>query len=358
MLNYNTDNLRIELAKMNWLLVLDESDPNTQWELMFKYFLKAANDLCPMKDFRVTNKRPAFLTDELFELINERDTVLRLAKKHNNSNYWLRGTNLIKEVVTAVTQSKKEFVINQLNEHRTDSSKFWKTVRIVLPDKKSAANINVVWNPVKNELINGLPAANLINKYFCHIGKNLASEIEHTDMVFNPAQSEHSFVWGRDISIRDVLECINDLSIHKSSGIPELSSRILIDCLRIKVKVLTCIFNNCLRTGIFPDLWKVSTMVPIPKKVNAKHLKDFRPISLIPLPGKILERLIHMRMYPYFENFDLLCKEQGGFRRNKDTSQTVFNLVDYVYQGFNNDAVLLLLQTLQKHLIASIGAFY
>lgn len=194
----------------------------------------------------------------------------------------------------------------------------------------------MVWDPSKKELVNGLSATNLVNEYFCNIGRKLSLEIEHTDMVFNPIQSENDFVWGSDISIRDVLECLNELPNWKSSGIPELSSKILIDCMKLKVDVMTCIFNYCIKKGIFPELWKISTMVPIPKKANAKHLKDLRPISLIPIPGKVLERLIHMRLYPYLEHFGLLCPEQGGFRKNRNTCQTIFDLVDYVYQGFNN----------------------
>lgn len=47
---------------------------------------------------------------------------------------------------------------------------------------------------------------------------------------------------------------------------------------------------------------------------------------------------MHKRLYPYVENSKLLCQEQNGFRQNRDTCQTVFDLVDYVYNGFNNNS--------------------
>lgn len=137
-------------------------------------------------------------------------------------------------------------------------------------------------------MVSGETAANLVNDYFSGIGNKLSLETVQTDMVFNPPLYDCVFEWSHDISIQDVLDCINELSVRKSSGIPELSSKIVIASLKIKVNILTGIFNNCIKHGIFPNHWKISSMVPIPKKPNAKLLKDLRPISLLPLPGKIL----------------------------------------------------------------------
>lgn len=80
-------------------------------------------------------------------------------------------------------------------------------------------------------------------------------------------------------------------------------------------------------------------MVPIPpQKKNAKILKELRPISLILTPEKIGESIMHKRLYPYLENSKLLCQEKNWFRRNRDTCQTLFDLVDYIYKGFNNNS--------------------
>ena len=61
------------------------------------------------------------------------------------------------------------------------------------------------------------------------------------------------------------------------------------------VAPLKIIFENCLRCGVFPQLWKHANVVPVHKK-NEKNLKaNFRPISLLSIFGKILERLIYDR---------------------------------------------------------------
>lgn len=97
--------------------------------------LEIADEICPIKNFSITKRKPTYITNEILEMIKERDTVMRLARAQNYSVYWQRGQNLIKEVVRAVSQSKKEFIINQLEENRKDSRKFWKSVKLILPDK-------------------------------------------------------------------------------------------------------------------------------------------------------------------------------------------------------------------------------
>lgn len=101
--------------------------------------------------------------------------------------------------------------------------------------------------------------------------------------------------------------------------------------------IMAIVFNNCLDSGSFPQLWKESIMVPIPKKQNPKYLNNLRPISLIPLPGKLLERIIHKHLYLYLESNLLLNDRQGGFRKEMNTSYTIMELVNYVNTGFNTN---------------------
>lgn len=190
------------------------------------------------------------------------------------------------------------------------------SVKLVLPESKSS-NVQIVWNPTLKVYESGIYSANLVNNYFSNIGRNLAEKIGRPDTEFHPPEAECQFVWGGFITVPEVYRLLCQASVSKSSGIPDLSSKLLIDCLKSKVNVLTEIFNNCLIIGTFPMDWKVSIMVPIPKKPNAKVLNALRPISLIPLPGKLFEQLIHKFLYPYFETNGLLCEQQGGFSSGK-----------------------------------------
>ena len=74
-----------------------------------------------------------------------------------------------------------------------------------------------------------------------------------------------------------------------------------------------------LTTGIFPDDFKLSKVIPLFKKGDSSLLINYRPISLLPTISKIFERVIHDQMYEYFNKFKLLAEQQYGFRKQHST---------------------------------------
>lgn len=76
--------------------------------------------------------------------------------------------------------------------------------------------------------------------------------------------------------------------------------------------------------------------VPIPKGAKKSTLDNIRPISLLPYPGKILEQILHKRLYEYLEVNTLLCLEQSGFRKNYGTYDPVVDLITSISTSFNN----------------------
>ena len=84
-------------------------------------------------------------------------------------------------------------------------------------------------------------------------------------------------------------------------------------------KPLTVIINQMLKTGIFPDSFKTTKIVPLFKKGDHGLLTNYRPISLLPTISKAFERVIYDQMYLYFNNNNLLADELFGFRKNHST---------------------------------------
>ena len=84
------------------------------------------------------------------------------------------------------------------------------------------------------------------------------------------------------------------------------------------------LFNLICLQASYPDEWKLATVVPLPKIPNANKPGELRPISLLPLPGKILEHFIHDSVQVYLKDNNLISKFQNGFRKNHSTQQTIF----------------------------------
>ena len=77
---------------------------------------------------------------------------------------------------------------------------------------------------------------------------------------------------------------------------------------------LTHIFNQSIAVSIFPTEWKLARVSPICKKGKKDDPNNYRPISFIPVVAKIFEKLVHVQLYNYLNDNDLLANCQSGFR--------------------------------------------
>ena len=103
-----------------------------------------------------------------------------------------------------------------------------------------------------------------------------------------------------------ILNIIRSLNPNKAHGWDGISVRMIKLSDSALIIPLKLIFENCLRQGIFPEIWKYANVVPVHKK-NEKNLKgNYRPISLLPVFGKILEKLIYDSLYQHLASYDLL----------------------------------------------------
>jgi len=80
--------------------------------------------------------------------------------------------------------------------------------------------------------------------------------------------------------------------------------------------VLLSIINESIEKGKFPQSWKLSTIIPIPKVKNTRKCEEFRPINTLPKYEQILEVIIKEQILHYLDKHNILCQEQSGFRSN------------------------------------------
>ena len=90
------------------------------------------------------------------------------------------------------------------------------------------------------------------------------------------------------------------------------------------------------KTGIYPSTWKIANIIPLQKDGNVHSVNNLRPISLLPLPTKIVENIIHDRMMHHLEFNGYLDTKQGGFRKNNSTINTVSYLTNNIFNSINN----------------------
>ncbi|KAJ1141705.1 hypothetical protein NDU88_008033 [Pleurodeles waltl] len=98
------------------------------------------------------------------------------------------------------------------------------------------------------------------------------------------------------------------------------------------------IINLSFNTATFPDSWKHAEIQPLLKKPKAdpNDLKNFRPISLLPFPAKVIEKIVNAQLAHFLENNSILDPSQSGFRRNHSTETALLAATDDIRQKMDN----------------------
>ena len=167
------------------------------------------------------------------------------------------------------------------------------------------------------ELSDAKEIATAFNSYFATIGEKLAASIHENNNVSGdfqqyldtPAETRLKF---NCITENETIKAINRLENKSSSGHDGISNKLL-KLIKNELKTpLTLIINQMLTTGIFPQSFKISKIIPLYKKGDHSLLTNYRPISLLPTISKVFEKIIYDQMYEYLTKNNLLAEEPFG----------------------------------------------
>ena len=118
----------------------------------------------------------------------------------------------------------------------------------------------------------------------------------------------------------DVLEIIKHLKNSKSSGLDELDTYIVKLVASDIVPSITHIINLSIRDASFPTSWKRSKVVPLLKKGDTLDPKNYRPVALLPILSKVLERAIFLQLIRYLDENSTLHPNHHGSRKGHSTA--------------------------------------
>lgn len=104
--------------------------------------------------------------------------------------------------------------------------------------------------------------------------------------------------------------------------------RLIRDCRHVLTKPLLHIFNKCLSSAVFPDRWKITKVVPVPKGALGNQIDGYRPIAVLSTPAKVFESTIHRKIFQ--QVCSQLSDAQHGFRPARSTSSNLLAHVTHL----------------------------
>ena len=117
-----------------------------------------------------------------------------------------------------------------------------------------------------------------------------------------------------EITSEQIANILTGLKVNKAHGPDDISVNMIKLCRNSLVLPLKLIFNNNIRTTKCRKQWKITNVTPVHKKENQQFIKNYRPISLLPIFAKVFEKIIFMNLYNHLVRNKLLTSHQSGCR--------------------------------------------
>ena len=111
---------------------------------------------------------------------------------------------------------------------------------------------------------------------------------------------------------------------EKSAGVNNIQAELVQACEEDVITTLKTICNKIWQTGEWPTPWTQSIVITLPTKGNLQQYQNYRTISLISHPSKVILKVILNRLKPQAEK--IIAEEQAGFRAGRSTTAQIFNL--------------------------------
>ena len=218
---------------------------------------------------------------------------------------------------------------------RQGCKQFWKTVKSL---KKASSQIPTL----KTDSIiasSNTAKASLLNDVFSQNFNTSTPPL--TDIDYHRFMADPSSPYPEEIfcTEEDVFNLLLALDTSKASGSDGISGRMLKGTSHSIAPVLTNLFNLSIKTGKIPQKWKISSIVPIPKsQTNTDDPCNYRPISLLPVVSKLLERHMYSLVFAHLADIDLISDAQWGFTPGKSTITSLLSTFNDILQLLEHGA--------------------
>lgn len=330
---FDRDQMQQAMAMLPLGLIYQFDDIDDKVGFLNLYLLDIFNFFAPYKT-RSFDRRPApWLTDNLRLLMALRDSAHKKYLQTRSPEHFTYYKDL-RNFTTTICRNEKKAYLN---------SKF------------ASANSRVLWNTVKqlnvtNRGSNVLPPqfsnADEINNYFIDSIPHVSGMNRFPHCIYEVGSrlhaDEHFFF--SEISENQVFDIIHKMKSN-STGCDDITANMLkLSCPTI-LPYVAHVVNFCISNSVFPSQWKISRILPLPKKKQPSGFKDLRPISILSAMSKILERAMNDQIRAYLEKFGLLPITQSGFRPGHSCASALLHVVDDICSGVDRDmaSVLVLL---------------
>ena len=176
--NYNKNTFCENLTRLDWNEYYACNNPNNAWKFMVNHIVYTLDKMCPLKGFKIAQEKEPWISNEILEIIKDKDRLLRRAKNGNTEQDWDIAKNCRNRTNYLIRQAQANFIKENLNNSQNNAKKFWQNIKDVLSNSKDIKTSKI---SLRNEHLNFIQynkeMADSLNIYFTNIGPSLATNM-------------------------------------------------------------------------------------------------------------------------------------------------------------------------------------
>ena len=302
------------------------------WSLWKYNFTAECYKHAPLIDKKVRGRYCPWLTLEIKQIMRARDASLKKYRRSKLDTDLATYRLLRNKVNARLKLSEENYSRSLLEENSGDSGSFWRSVNKILPDAKLKSIPTCIKAEVKI-ITDKQSISELFNSFFTSVVNKLFESFRYarpvfkstTEELFTKKHSEFTAV-GKPFVLKQ-LKC---LKLKNATGIDGLPARLFKDSAVVIADRVTHLVNLSIKSGTVPSEWKQAKVVPLFNSGNKDDLDNYRPISILPILSKILEKAVFHQLHSYRSKNSLLSPYQSGFRASHSTQLAITFLIDKI----------------------------
>ena len=323
---FNEDAFLLDLAHSSISNVYQFSDPEQAIEFWHKTFLDIYNKHAPFKTKRVKHTRePPWLDKEIKEAINKRNNL-----SETKNEEFKKQRN---KVVSMKRSAKKKYFRELCSDSSKNKSKsIWKAINCLIGKNTEKPQVDI-----KNI------SANSLNSHFSNIAsstvkidKSCSNDLTELKDFCNSKKITSPLVIP-PITVAEVYFSLIHLKQTCTRGFDDLDGKVLKLSAPVITDSLTYIYNRCIDKCFFPNFLKQAKIIPIYKSGRKTDPSNYRPISILSVLSKPLEKHIYKYFKSHISKYNLLHPNQSGFRENHSCHTALINLIDEWLNNINEN---------------------
>ncbi len=314
------------LKEEKWERVFSSYDAECKMNCFFDTFYDYFEKCFPLTSIKENSEvNSNWFTPELQRL---EDMVLFMKNvvRDNRSEYNKKQLKFCqKRYNDALIKAKKQNNLEKIKHANNKMKTIWRTIDSET-GRKGSRHHQYGESITSNEFVN----------FFTKNSTKIVEKINKKKITNDHINRSNNTFFIDPLTPLDVMDIISSLKSKKTQDIFQMSTSLIKVCAEFISVPLAEVFNACISQGIFPKILKKAKITAIFKNGDDSLPENFRPISILPVFSKIIERHIYNSLNKFLSKFNLLNNNQYGFRRGRGTTDAVLRLINFVTEAFEN----------------------